>query len=119
MWPSERKIDIDVTNPHLLRLKAERYNLLLIKRIYNNSKLGGEEMIVCSCNVFSDKDVRGVLCDRAKGIRCAKQVYDCLGCSPQCGRCAITIQSLIVEQEGRIPALNGKPVEVEAELLAL
>jgi len=76
-------------------------------------------MIVCSCNVFSEKDVRGVLCERGNGIRCAKQVYDCLGCSAQCGRCAITIQSLIREQEVRIPVAEGKPAEAEAELLAL
>ena len=53
-------------------------------------------MIVCSCNVFSDHDVRSALSDG--GIpRTARQIYGCLGCSPQCGRCARTIQDIMDE----------------------
>jgi bacterioferritin-associated ferredoxin len=53
-------------------------------------------MIVCSCNVLSDQDVRMALtaeqCPRTTG-----QVYGCLGCSPQCGRCARTIRRIMDE----------------------
>jgi len=53
-------------------------------------------MIVCSCNVFSDHDVRTALSDEGTP-RTARQVYGCLGCSPQCGRWARTIQDIMDE----------------------
>jgi bacterioferritin-associated ferredoxin len=53
-------------------------------------------MIVCSCNVLSDQDVRAVV-NADKRPRSASQVYDCLGCSVQCGRCAITIRQIMDE----------------------
>jgi bacterioferritin-associated ferredoxin len=53
-------------------------------------------MIVCSCNVLSDHDVRAAL-DHATAPRNAGQVYGCLGCSPQCGRCARTIRRIMDE----------------------
>ena len=52
-------------------------------------------MIVCHCNVFSDHDVRACLRSEPDGPRTPAQVYACLGCSPQCGRCARTIRSVI------------------------
>ena len=55
-------------------------------------------MIVCSCNVLTDRDVR----DAAKeaGRRSAAHVYGCLGCSAQCGRCARTIRQIMDEVLG-------------------
>ena len=53
-------------------------------------------MIVCSCNVLSDHDVRTAL-GHATAPRNAGQVYGCLGCSPQCGRCARTIRRIMDE----------------------
>jgi len=53
-------------------------------------------MIVCSCNVLSDGDVRTAV--RADGrVRSTGQVYGCLGCSAQCGRCATTIRRIMDE----------------------
>ena len=53
-------------------------------------------MIVCSCNVLTDKDVRGAVESDARP-RKAGQVYGCLGCSAQCGRCATTIRKIMDE----------------------
>ena len=53
-------------------------------------------MIVCSCNVLSDRDVRTAVTG-AQNPRTAGQVYGCLGCSPQCGRCARTIRRIMDE----------------------
>ena len=54
-------------------------------------------MIVCSCNVLSDHDVRNAV-NAASGLpRSAKEVYGCLGCSAECGRCARTIKTIINE----------------------
>ena len=58
-------------------------------------------MIVCSCNVLSDHDVRNAV-SAAEGLprRSAKQVYDCLGCNVECGRCARTVKTIIEEALG-------------------
>lgn len=52
-------------------------------------------MIVCSCNVLSDNQVRDAVAGQAP--RTPGQVYGCLGCSPQCGRCARTIRKIMDE----------------------
>lgn len=57
-------------------------------------------MIVCSCNVLSDHDVRGAVTDAKQPPRTAGQVYGCLGCSAQCGRCARTIRQIMDEALG-------------------
>jgi bacterioferritin-associated ferredoxin len=55
-------------------------------------------MIVCHCNVFTDHDIRaactgeGPDCPSAVG-----EVYRCFGCSPECGRCARLILSILRE----------------------
>jgi bacterioferritin-associated ferredoxin len=51
-------------------------------------------MIVCSCNVLSDHDVRAAV-GAEQTPRTTGQVYGCLGCSPQCGRCARTIRRIM------------------------
>lgn len=57
-------------------------------------------MIVCSCNVLSDHDVRAAVAGSDDALRHAKQVYGCLGCSAECGRCARTIKTIIDEALG-------------------
>jgi bacterioferritin-associated ferredoxin len=52
-------------------------------------------MIVCSCNVLSDHDVRRAVNTAAP--RTTGDVYGCLGCSAQCGRCAYTIRKIMDE----------------------
>ena len=54
-------------------------------------------MIVCSCNVLSDHDVRATLASGDAVPRSTGEVYQCLGCSAQCGRCARTIRRIMDE----------------------
>ncbi|MET4356327.1 bacterioferritin-associated ferredoxin [Bradyrhizobium sp. RT9b] len=54
-------------------------------------------MIVCSCNVISDHDVHHAVNTADEALRNAKHIYDCLGCSAECGRCARTIKTIIDE----------------------
>jgi bacterioferritin-associated ferredoxin len=54
-------------------------------------------MIVCSCNVLSDHDVRQAVNFADNSPRNTKDIYGCLGCSVECGRCARTIRGLIDE----------------------
>lgn len=57
-------------------------------------------MIVCSCNVLSDRDVRNAVRTSGPLPRNARQLYHCLGCSADCGRCARTIKTIIEEALG-------------------
>ena len=55
-------------------------------------------MIICSCNVLSDRDIRGVAVATVRAeLLNARLIYDCLGCSMQCGRCARTVQCILNE----------------------
>jgi bacterioferritin-associated ferredoxin len=63
-------------------------------------------MIVCSCNVLSDHEVRAAIVGDAPP-RTAGQVYSCLGCSPRCGRCMQTIRQIMDEALGGCPAASG------------
>jgi bacterioferritin-associated ferredoxin len=65
-------------------------------------------MIVCSCNVLSDHDVRAAVTAASDTPRTAKQVYGCLGCSAECGRCARTIKT-IIDEAYRDCALPQRP----------
>jgi bacterioferritin-associated ferredoxin len=56
-------------------------------------------MIVCSCNVFSDHDIRNAVAGECPP-RTPGQVYGCLGCSAQCGRCVRTIKKIMDEALG-------------------
>jgi bacterioferritin-associated ferredoxin len=60
----------------------------------------GVFMIVCSCNVITDHDVRSAVSAAEDLPRNAKQIYGCLGCSAECGRCARTIKTIIDEALG-------------------
>jgi bacterioferritin-associated ferredoxin len=72
-------------------------------------------MIVCSCNVLSDAQVRET-CARADMPRSPFQVYQCLGCSPQCGRCVRTIRAIMDEALGG--ACDGCPADYPTAGLA-
>ena len=77
-------------------------------------------MIVCSCNVLSDHDIRSAVSAAEDLPRHAKQIYGCLGCSAECGRCARTIKSIIDEALGACAeacraGCPHRPANAEAE----
>jgi len=53
-------------------------------------------MIVCSCNVLNDTQVRSAIANGATRPRMS-QIYASLGCTAQCGRCARTIKVMLQE----------------------
>jgi len=61
-------------------------------------------MIICQCNILSDKAIRGAAVEHAP--RRVSQVYACLGCKAECGRCAATIVS-ILRETGHDTACQG------------
>ena len=79
-------------------------------------------MIVCSCNVLSDHDVRNAVSAASDLPRNAKQLYGCLGYNAECGRCARTIKAIIDEALGPCAQAccagcphGGEQLDVEVE----
>jgi bacterioferritin-associated ferredoxin len=54
-------------------------------------------VIVCSCNVISSRQIAGMIGPDGSGPATAGEAYDCLGCSPNCGRCARAVRSILAE----------------------
>lgn len=54
-------------------------------------------MIICSCNVISDHEVRG-LADRYSPRGSTAQVYRSLDRTPECGRCSASIRKIMDER---------------------
>jgi bacterioferritin-associated ferredoxin len=61
-------------------------------------------MIVCSCNLLSDTQVRSAVASGAIRPRMS-YVYASLGCTVRCGHCVRTIKAFLRES---IDADNGK-----------
>jgi len=53
-------------------------------------------MIICSCNVLSDHEVRTAMVAELPP-RTAGELYRCLGRDAQCGRCARSIRRIMKE----------------------
>jgi bacterioferritin-associated ferredoxin len=62
-------------------------------------------MILCSCNVLSDRQVRETLASPSPP-RTPSQVHRHLGCKAQCGRCARSMRELIDEAKQAPAALD-------------
>jgi len=54
-------------------------------------------MIVCSCNVLSDHEIRLVATAAPEQALSPCRVHQCLGCRVQCGRCARAIRRIIAD----------------------
>lgn len=57
-------------------------------------------MIVCSCNVISDHDIRAAVTDSDDALRHAKHVYGSLGRNVECGRCVRGVRTIIEDALG-------------------
>jgi bacterioferritin-associated ferredoxin len=60
-------------------------------------------MIICSCSVLSDKQVRQAL-DTPNPPRTPCQVHRHLGCEPQCGHCVRSMREIIEKTRLEMPA---------------
>ena len=69
----------------------------------------GASMIVCSCNVLTDSEIRAAL-NSGACPRTPFAVYKCLGCSLNCGRCIATVRTIIDEANAGT-ATGGSPRE--------
>lgn len=54
-------------------------------------------MIVCSCNIISDHDIRGVVVSTSEELCSTAQIYGCLGCSVRCGLCSHSVRQILEE----------------------
>jgi bacterioferritin-associated ferredoxin len=62
-------------------------------------------VIVCSCNVLSDSQVRSTIASATHSAR-IKHVYASLCCTAKCGRCARTIKAILEDNSVATEAAN-------------
>jgi bacterioferritin-associated ferredoxin len=62
-------------------------------------------MIVCSCNVLSDEEVRTAA--RMVTRRAASSVYVCLRCRVRCGRCTRTIREIMGKEVDQLKCFSA------------
>ena len=55
-------------------------------------------MIICSCNVISDHDVREAFLSADVELWSTAQLYNCLGCLVQCGLCSRSVGRTLQER---------------------
>jgi bacterioferritin-associated ferredoxin len=70
---------------------------------------GGPAMIICSCNVLSDHEVRNAAAG-SEAPRTAAQIFGRLGRSPGCGCCARSIRQIVITR-----SLADNPPGLETE----
>ncbi|WP_298426440.1 (2Fe-2S)-binding protein [Rhodoblastus sp.] len=71
-------------------------------------------MILCSCNMITDRDVRASVKPCGAAADRARDVFRAKGCLPRCGRCVRNIQNLCEREaaakvEGRPQATRSDP----------
>jgi bacterioferritin-associated ferredoxin len=66
-------------------------------------------MIVCSCNILSDQDVRAIARDPSYVPPRVAEIYSRLGCNAECGRCVRTIRT-IIDEATEATVLEQEPV---------
>ena len=54
-------------------------------------------MIICLCNNISEKEIDEAI---SRGSSKAADVYEALGCKPQCGSCMDYIKNMIAVKSG-------------------
>jgi bacterioferritin-associated ferredoxin len=63
-------------------------------------------MIICSCNVISDHDVREAFLSADVGLWSTAQLYNCLGCLVQCGLYCMRLDPRRLAKLGPLPSLS-------------
>lgn len=53
-------------------------------------------MIVCSCNVLRDSQLRDLA---RSGVQCEREAYARLGCRPKCGQCLSYARQLVRSEQ--------------------
>jgi bacterioferritin-associated ferredoxin len=66
-------------------------------------------MIICSCNVISDRAIRDIVTATDTPFGSAAQVYDCLGCVVQCGLCSRSVKSILDERPAACAKQAARP----------
>jgi bacterioferritin-associated ferredoxin len=61
----------------------------------SSKQLERADMIICSCNVLSDKDVKSCVLENSGRAPTPAEVHEQLGSTPQCGCCTKAIRSIV------------------------
>ncbi len=72
-------------------------------------------MILCSCNVISDREVRAAVKPCGAAADRARDVFRGLGFTPKCGRCVRAIQALCEREADEAPSAAQQREPAAAE----
>ena len=80
----------------------------------------GRDMILCSCNLISDRDIKASVKPCGASADRARDVFRSNGCLPKCGRCVKNIQNLCNREaaakvKGRSQASRQPEMAIAAE----
>ena len=70
-------------------------------------------MIICSCNVISDSRIKAALTSEDYP-KTPCEVYKCLGCKLNCGRCVSTVRLVINETMNVLASVGTAESEPQA-----
>jgi bacterioferritin-associated ferredoxin len=74
-------------------------------------------MILCSCNMITDRDVRASVKPRGASAKRARDVFKHKGCLPNCGRCVRNIQGLCDREAAA--SVESQSLAAQGPVLAL
>ena len=71
-------------------------------------------MILCSCNMISDRDIRASAKPCGASADRARDVFRSKGCLPKCGKCVKNIQSLCEREAEATLKMEGPARQVSS-----
>jgi bacterioferritin-associated ferredoxin len=71
-------------------------------------------MILCSCNVISDRDVHAAAKPCGAPAERPSEVFRCLGHAPKCGKCIRSIRAALDTACGGGATRASEPLSLEA-----
>ncbi len=88
--------------------------------LYRRIETSGANMILCSCNMITDRDVRASVKPCGASADRARDVFKYKGCAPNCGRCVRNIQGICEREaaaraESRAPGARRPALAMAAE----
>jgi bacterioferritin-associated ferredoxin len=66
-------------------------------------------MIICSCNVISDHDIREAVVSSDVELCSTAQVYNCLGRLVHCGLCSRSVRRILQKRRAGFAGYRGFP----------
>ena len=75
-------------------------------------------MILCSCNLLTDRDVKASVKPCGRRADRARDVFRSKGCQPKCGRCVKNIHAMCNREYAKVAASLSSPLREPGHAIA-